>query len=168
MKDYRELLKDKRWIEKRNKILTRDKNTCQFCGCQHRYLHVHHKKYEKDKMPWEYDDENLITLCDSCHEMETEMNGQTYLSYKELRDKMKEKGFSMTLLDNLLSYISDALTRKDNDECATDSTAYHYVYDVICGTQIISDIFAAKRCGFDLRPLIQCCYPQLLDEYDKI
>lgn len=65
--DYREWLKDQRWIQKRNQILTRDKNTCQFCGTQDRYLHVHHKEYWVGHKPWEYPDGNLVTLCDQCH-----------------------------------------------------------------------------------------------------
>jgi hypothetical protein len=30
-------------------------------------LHVHHKKYIKGKMPWEYEDSDLISLCNLCH-----------------------------------------------------------------------------------------------------
>lgn len=65
--DYQELLKDPKWISKRNQILSRDKNTCQFCGAQDKYLHVHHKEYWDGHLPWEYPDEMLITLCDECH-----------------------------------------------------------------------------------------------------
>lgn len=35
-----------------------------------RTLHVHHRFYEKNKNPWEYDNSALITLCDSCHKIE--------------------------------------------------------------------------------------------------
>lgn len=31
-------------------------------------LHVHHKYYIKGKLPWEYADESLITLCQNCHQ----------------------------------------------------------------------------------------------------
>lgn len=31
-------------------------------------LHVHHQYYQIGKLPWEYPDEALITLCWSCHE----------------------------------------------------------------------------------------------------
>lgn len=65
--DYQELLKDPRWIKKRNQILSRDKNTCQFCGCQDKYMQVHHKRYIKGNKPWEYEDKDLITLCNRCH-----------------------------------------------------------------------------------------------------
>ena len=167
--NYAELLKDPRWIKKRNEILTRDKNTCQFCGCQNRYLHVHHKRYIKGLKPWEYDDDDLITLCERCHDCETEMNNLVYDYYKELRDTFKEKGLSMTLLGTILSHITDAVTRQDYDgEIASESPAYDYVRDCICGTQMISDIYAAKKCGFDMRDLMENCYHQFLNDYDNI
>jgi hypothetical protein len=31
------------------------------------YLQVHHKHYILNRLPWEYDDEELITLCNWCH-----------------------------------------------------------------------------------------------------
>lgn len=31
------------------------------------YLHVHHKYYIVNKLPWEYDNESLETLCNWCH-----------------------------------------------------------------------------------------------------
>lgn len=166
---YKELLKDSRWIKKRNEILTRDNNTCQFCGRQDRYLHVHHKRYIKGNKPWEYENSDLITLCDRCHEEETEMNASVYDQYKLLRDTFKGKGLSMTLLDTVLSNILDCITRAEQDgEDAKDSCAYEYLRDCICGTQNISDILAAKKCGIELRDLMLNCYTNLVEKYDKI
>jgi len=31
------------------------------------YLHVHHKYYIEDKLPWDYPDDALITMCAKCH-----------------------------------------------------------------------------------------------------
>lgn len=31
-------------------------------------LHVHHKKYTQDKMPWQYENDSLTTLCNYCHQ----------------------------------------------------------------------------------------------------
>jgi 5-methylcytosine-specific restriction endonuclease McrA len=31
------------------------------------WLHVHHKFYIEDKLPWEYDDKDLMTYCNWCH-----------------------------------------------------------------------------------------------------
>ena len=63
---YKDQLKDKRWKKLANKIRKRDNYTCQKCG-SHEHLQVHHKKYIKNRLAWEYDEENLITLCSECH-----------------------------------------------------------------------------------------------------
>jgi len=64
--NYKDQLKDKRWKKLANKIRKRDNYTCQKCG-SHEHLQVHHKKYIKNRLAWEYDDSNLITLCSDCH-----------------------------------------------------------------------------------------------------
>jgi len=40
---------------------------CQNCGEKNKMLHVHHKQYFKNRMPWEYSDTELIVLCEDCH-----------------------------------------------------------------------------------------------------
>lgn len=67
MEDYAELLKDPRWQKKKTEILELDDFTCRWCGCKYRPLHVHHVEYYKDHLPWEYEDDNLVTLCEVCH-----------------------------------------------------------------------------------------------------
>lgn len=70
---YGEKLFDPRWIEKKKRILSRDNNQCVICGKSNGKLHVHHKQYHFIKRlqihvaPWEYQDNLLITLCESCH-----------------------------------------------------------------------------------------------------
>ena len=63
--DYKDQLNDKRWKEKRLKILRRDKHTCQICGYFGSRVNVHHKKYTG--YAWDAPDEDLITLCKRCH-----------------------------------------------------------------------------------------------------
>lgn len=68
---YEAALNDNRWRRKRKKILERDNYTCQYCG-SHNNLQVHHKYYMrypdgKYADPWDYPDEKLITLCETCH-----------------------------------------------------------------------------------------------------
>ncbi len=65
---YEEKLEDARWKEVRTRILRRDKHTCQMCGTTE-LLNVHHRYYIFQKEPWEYCDNALITLCQSCHKM---------------------------------------------------------------------------------------------------
>jgi hypothetical protein len=31
------------------------------------FLHVHHTYYILDRLPWEYDNDSLVTLCNNCH-----------------------------------------------------------------------------------------------------
>lgn len=68
--DYKEQIKSPKWQKKRLEILQRDDFACQVCGCKDKTLHVHHTAYENGNNIWEYDDNQLITLCEDCHEYE--------------------------------------------------------------------------------------------------
>jgi len=65
---YSDLLNDPRWQRKRLKIMDRDNFSCTLCFDPNNKLNVHHLYYLKGLKPWEYDDEALVTLCDTCHE----------------------------------------------------------------------------------------------------
>lgn len=67
-KTYAELLKDPRWQKRRLEILTRDKWTCRACDDTKETLHVHHLRYDYDIEPWEANDDDLVTLCETCHQ----------------------------------------------------------------------------------------------------
>lgn len=69
MKTYSNKLKDPRWQKKRLEILQRDEFKCRSCKDKDSTLHVHHVKYDSGCDPWDYDNDDLITLCESCHEM---------------------------------------------------------------------------------------------------
>lgn len=68
---YGALLFTTEWKTKRNEILVRD-GKCIICFSAEN-LQVHHRQYHfivrenKFKLPWEYEDYLLITLCESCH-----------------------------------------------------------------------------------------------------
>lgn len=65
-KIYSELLKDWRWDIKRSQIRRRDENKCRSCG-RTEDLEVHHIVYTRNVPPWEYEDDDLVTLCRTCH-----------------------------------------------------------------------------------------------------
>jgi len=67
--DYKEKLKDPRWINRRRQILERDNHKCMICGVDATRFNVHHLHYKKGAEPWEYDDSELATLCQDCHQM---------------------------------------------------------------------------------------------------
>lgn len=64
---YYEQLKHPKWQEKRLKVLEREGFTCQWCGSDETTLHAHHTYYEKNAAPWEYPDNSLLCLCETCH-----------------------------------------------------------------------------------------------------
>lgn len=65
--------KTKKWKHKRKEILKRDNNECQKCKSKGRYGKgecVHHIKHLKYRPDLALNDNNLITLCNSCHNEE--------------------------------------------------------------------------------------------------
>ncbi len=68
---YGSLLFRPEWKAKREEILDRDKS-CVICKSIST-LQVHHRQYHfivrenKFKLPWDYSENLLITLCESCH-----------------------------------------------------------------------------------------------------
>lgn len=65
---YYELLRRPEWQRKRLEIMERDGFACVNCKATDKTLNVHHGYYRKDAMPWDYDSETLVTLCEKCHE----------------------------------------------------------------------------------------------------
>lgn len=64
--DYKQQLKNQLWLNKKAEILKRDNYRCTNCGSILN-LQVHHKRYISGRMAWDYDNNDLITLCRNCH-----------------------------------------------------------------------------------------------------
>jgi len=80
--------------EFRNKVLKRDKFTCQMCNTKGRkgvWLNVHHIIKWSSASALRYDPDNGITLCKKCHDEVTgkESHYMSYLSEKIRRGKKK-------------------------------------------------------------------------------
>lgn len=71
--NYAAKLRDPRWQKKRLEIFERDNWTCQNCGITEETLAVHHKLYLPNTEPWDYENDLLITFCETCHDAEREM-----------------------------------------------------------------------------------------------
>ena len=97
-KNYRELLLDPRWQKRRLKILERDDWVCQNCASGDETLHVHHIKYSGG-MPWDAPDEDLITLCASCHQYEEELKN------KDLYEYLNDAGVTRMMIKVLFEHI---------------------------------------------------------------
>jgi len=68
-KSYSEKLRDPRWQKLRLKIMERDGFACVDCSDTKKMLSVHHLIYKKGNSPWEYKNNELITLCEFCHKI---------------------------------------------------------------------------------------------------
>jgi hypothetical protein len=64
---YREQLLSPFWQRRRLEKLEAAGWSCEDCGSGDKTLHVHHRQYFKGRKPWEYDDSELVVLCDACH-----------------------------------------------------------------------------------------------------
>lgn len=70
---YLAKLRDPRWQKMRLAVFERDNWSCQKCFDSKATLHVHHRYYQSGSEPWEYRPDALVTLCQQCHEDETEL-----------------------------------------------------------------------------------------------
>lgn len=95
-KTYSEKLKDPRWQKKRLEILNRDEWSCQSCLDPTSTLHVHHRRYLPGKEPWDIPDELLVTLCEHCHNTETELTPE---ALKIFSDVLKSRFFYRELVE---------------------------------------------------------------------
>jgi hypothetical protein len=68
--DFFDQYKNPRWQKKRLEIMQRDEFKCKCCGDDESTLNVHHKYYIPNKAPWDYPENLLVTLCESCHKIE--------------------------------------------------------------------------------------------------
>ncbi len=96
-RSYFEKLKDPRWQRRRLEIFRRDDFTCQHCGEQEKTLHVHHLVYHYSLDPWDYDGEDLKTLCEACHADEKGLSA----AKTRLITSLMRAGFTTAALEDL-------------------------------------------------------------------
>jgi len=102
--NYIELFKDPRWQKKRLEILERDEWACRLCCDEKTTLHIHHTWYDKNKKPWEYEDHQLITLCETCHE-EEKIKSRRYL--QDIQNIIRQHGYFSSDLQIISKALKD-------------------------------------------------------------
>ena len=158
---YAELLRKPEWQKKRLEIMQRDDFTCQYCGCKERELQVHHRVYHKGAKPWEYDNRELITLCDRCHEVETDVKNQLYDDFKHICDLSREIGLSELFIEQLFSIVSSSL----ESICANSYRELHrdILFEAFINSGFNSDLDILCKNDFQLTEE----EINFLKEYDK-
>lgn len=121
---YQDYLASSDWKQRRARILKRDNYQCKMCGTGMN-LSVHHIRYPKEfgKEP----DDDLITVCDSCHKMihdhdlkrkrnAAEERKMTDQHMRKWAEKAKRRDFLYGGMENMcvLRYLQDS--KKDYEE----------------------------------------------------
>lgn len=108
-KTYWEKLKDPRWQKKRLETMQAAEFACQMCYDSTSTLNVHHKQYFKGREPWEYDFDQLVVLCDSCHKEEhaTEDSYNLVGSYLPLDGPQSRRDGAVLILGALMDADQD-------------------------------------------------------------
>jgi hypothetical protein len=109
---YSEKLKDPRWQKKRLEIMQRDEFKCQICFHDDRTLHIHHYFYENYKEPWDYDNDTLITLCETCHSREKEARTTAESRLLDILKKRKFNAVDLFLLSDGFEVINSKMINK--------------------------------------------------------
>lgn len=123
---YYEKLKDPRWQKKRLEILQEHDFTCDICYDYESTLHVHHKEYFKGKEPWEYDNNQLSVLCESCHEDNHDSKDLfKYISSILDFDGPKDRSAIAFILAGYIDLDYDlAISKSDFEDCAFSRCFY--------------------------------------------
>lgn len=162
-KDFRKQYLSKEWYELSKKIKARDKNTCQMCGRNDRPVSVHHLIYHEGHKVWEYNDEELICICDRCHEIVSENSKDLYNNFLLLKNTLRTFGFSDNVLSGIISHLLSLFENfVDYGEIPTsDDKAFLFLQDVIRSTQDFNDLEKLERLGSDDGDFIKYLYPEL-------
>lgn len=116
-KSYAEKLKDPRWQRRRLEVMERAQFKCDRCASAEKSLHVHHRYYRKGAAPWEYCDETLECLCETCHETETSRVAQL----QELMAKTR-----CITTDEVLGFVRGCIQLADGGPAALDNYEQAY------------------------------------------
>lgn len=167
---YAEMLKDPRWQKKRLEVMQRDGFRCQHCLREDKPLQVHHLVYDKDKKPWEYDNNQLITLCEDCHQNETEENSEIYNYFKILVSQFKKSKLSLSVLNGILGQLSEFLysfnENEEYDQCDKDAIK-EFIELCIYSYGELGDVIIASKMGIDVEDCVKHCCPEIIDKITK-
>lgn len=123
---YYEKLKDPRWQRKRLEALNNAEFTCQVCYDSKSPLHVHHKVYFKGREPWEYEVDQLLVLCEFCHEQEHDRKDllKYVISYLD-SDGPRDRDHVAFMIGGYIGLdYEQMLANSDWDDCAGPRAYY--------------------------------------------
>jgi hypothetical protein len=166
--DYLKDLKSPQWQKKRLEIMQRDNFTCQHCGCTDKTLNVHHKYYKPKHKPWEYDDADLITLCEDCHDDVTGSKELMYDAFCNAKRFFEQYGFSDSVFYSILMSFCFYFYRILNNNGERHWYIECMIRDSLYGKFNYDDVKTAAKLGIRLDDIVTKYFPNFLDEYKNI
>lgn len=162
---YAEMLKDPRWQKKRLEIMQRDGFRCQHCLSEDKELQVHHLVYDKDKKPWEYENCELVTLCNECHENETEDSRMIYPCFQDLLYQFKLTGLSSPVLCSILNSLTETLYsyNRDTEKHFLDEQIKYIIESAVYGSGCVGDLRIAHKMDIDVKDYAENVFPGYKD-----
>jgi hypothetical protein len=123
---YSQKLRDPRWQKRRLEVLQTQEWTCVCCSAQEKTFHVHHKHYVQGREPWEYDDDQLAVLCESCHSERHEFD-------KKIHDLLARADITGMPggMDDLYWLMVGFLSLSNNEEPKTHTQKALYAVGVV-------------------------------------
>lgn len=154
MGTYSDLLRDPRWQKARLKKLEAAEWRCEACMDGGSTLHVHHKRYIKGRMPWEYEQALLVVLCESCHEAQHDMQE----IQKDLLARLDVDG--PMSIDDFFGYGVGGVDQRFADEKLRQ---YFAIIEERCPNQVAAARFASDLSNFGLSADSFATMSRLLD-----
>ena len=98
--EYIKKLRDPRWQKMRLEIFERDGWQCTACSDDKSMLCVHHLECLPGRDPWDVPPSSLVTLCESCHNEETEQRPQEEANLLRL---LRKNGFMASAIGEIVN-----------------------------------------------------------------
>ncbi len=121
--NYFKNFKNPRWQKKRLEILERDEWKCSVCDDKESTLVVHHFWYGNIKddtsgklrrrLPWEYDNKDLTTLCEECHQEEHELRQDSEADLLQILKQQHFRYEDISSLSQCVINIGDDISPQD-------------------------------------------------------
>lgn len=128
-KSYSDLLRDPRWQKKRLEILNAAGFKCEDCGSSDKELQVHHCIYLKDRLPWDYNRNTLMAICDICHkwrqDWETESKAwmAIFLRFSSLETIYHLNALLVSIVESFPQYVKpDTFQETESTEAKNEET----------------------------------------------
>ena len=140
---YRDQLLHPNWQRKRLECLDAAGWKCVRCQATESTLHVHHKRYVKGRMAWEYEDHELAVLCANCHQsahgLQDEIAG--ILTFADISLTPKAENMP-SVCSVLLGYLWSEVSEETRQRLASVEQSKSYRAGIAARLLVESDLSA--------------------------